>query len=102
MENMDTMVRFVCAVLILVIGVVLYDSVKLLIESNQGKKNTKPPKKRVMMPRINIGRLVKEEDFFAMTNHGPDLCELEEHIVNIPYYKDRDYLLVSGECDDKN
>ncbi len=99
---MDTMVRLICAVLILVIGFVLCDSFKLLIESNQGKKNVKPPKKRIVTPGINIGRLVKEQDFFTMTNHGPDLCELEENIVNIPYYKGRDYLLVLGERDDEN
>lgn len=99
---MDMMVRIVCVILILVIGIILFDNFKLLIESNEGKKFTKAPKIQMQKPKIEVKSLVGVAEFFFMINHGPDLCKIEEEIANRPYYKGKNYLSILGDTNDKN
>lgn len=99
-QNMDTIVRVVCIGFIFVIAVVCFDNVKLLIESNEGKRYIKSLKMR--KPKMAAKDLVKMPSFFVMVNHGPDLCNMEEPIMNIPYYKGKSYLLGLGDSNDKN
>lgn len=101
-ENMDIIVRIVCVGLILILGFVLFGNVKLLIESNEGKKFVKAPRIQMKKPKIVINSLMKATSFFLMINHGPDLCKIDEEIVNIPYYKGKSYLLTLGDNDEKN
>lgn len=100
--NLDTIVRVVGAVLILVIVVVSIDNVRLLIESNEGKKYTKARMIRMPKPKIAAENLLREPPFFLMINHGPDLCKIEADIKNVPYYKGKSCLSVLGEHNDKD
>lgn len=99
-NNMDVIVRGFCVILILIIGIIIIDNFKLLIESNAGKKFTKGLK--ISKPVIEVQSLVKAAAFFLMINHGPDLCKTEENICNVPYYKGKKYLLILGDKNDKN
>lgn len=99
---MDMTVRVVCVILMLVACVVLFDSFKLLLESNNGKKFTKTSKPRLQLqkPKIKAKNLIKAASFFVMVNHGPNLSETE--IPNIPYYKGKSCLSALGDNNDKN
>lgn len=99
---MDTVVRIVCIGLLLIGASILFDGVKLLIESNGGKKPGNAFNILLNKPMVSVINLVKNPSFFFMFNHGPDLCAMEEKIVNIPYYKNKSCLLILGADHDKN
>lgn len=92
---MDNIVRIVCMVLLLIIAYIIADNVKLLLESNQGKKISHKTQIKMNKPDISVDSLVKLSSFLVMINHGTDLCKIETEIENIPYYKGKNYFLVS-------
>lgn len=94
---MDMTVRVVCVILMLVTAIVLFDSVKVLIESNKGKKYNKMSKTPMQKPNIKIKSLLKASSFLVMVNHGPNLSEMEKEIPIIPYYKGKSCLLALDE-----
>ncbi|MCM1254461.1 MAG: hypothetical protein NC321_16720 [Clostridium sp.] len=98
---MDTVVRVACIGFLLIDVFVLFDGVKLIIESN-GKKAPRSAYKVIIKKPVVTAALVKGPAFFFMLNHGPDLCTIEEEIQNIPYYKNRSCLTVLGADNDEN
>lgn len=99
---MDKSVRIICVGLFLIIIYIILDNIKLMLESNGGKKFFKSPRIDIKMPKITAKSLVKLSAFFVMINHGPDLCKIETKIENIPYYEGKDYFLILGEKNEKD
>lgn len=99
---MDMKVRIICIILLFVVGEVIFDNLKLLIETNRESKFTESRGINLKKPKVDVKSLLKVSSFFLMINHGPDLCKMNEKIKNIPYYRDRCYLSDIGEHNDKN
>lgn len=99
---MDRSVRIICIGILLIIIYIIMDNIKLMLESNGGKKFFKSPKINIKKPKISVKNLVRLSSFLVMINHGPDLCKIETKIENIPYYEGKNYFLVLGEKNEKN
>lgn len=99
---MDIIVRIFCGVLLVILAICAVGNVRILLESNKGKKFSRKKQFSILKPELSAGSLIKLNAFFLMINHGPDLCKIEMDIENIPYYKSSNCLLMAGEGYDEN
>lgn len=96
---MDKIVRIICVIILVLMIFIIFGNAKVLMESFAGKRRSL--KKLVISPpRLNLKSVVKPLAFLLMVNHGPDLCEIDIQIENIPYYAKSIYIMTLGDDND--